>query len=80
MGSPGRTGRRRTKRWCSTKRGRSGDFADFEPIEYSGSLRVAFFFHYLDLSRPLETPLGDVALPDPSPAPERLSFMEYEAP
>jgi hypothetical protein len=42
--------------------------------------RCAFFFHYLDPSRPLETPWGQLALPEPSPRPSRLDGIEYEQP
>ena len=39
-----------------------------------------FFFHYLDFSRPMESPYGPLPLPKPSPRPERLSFVTYESP
>ncbi len=42
--------------------------------------RVAFFFHYLDRERPLRTPFGPLRLPMETERPERLAFMEYEAP
>ena len=42
--------------------------------------RLAFFFHYLDLSLPLKTPWGDLALPAPSQRPDRLASIEYEEP
>src|SRR5262249_17472648 len=32
--------------------------------------RLAFFFHYLDLAKPLESSFGPLPLPDPSPRPE----------
>ena len=51
---------------------------DERPLAESG--RWAFFFHFLDLERPLLTPAGRVTLPAPSPAPERLRTIEYEAP
>ena len=40
----------------------------------------AFFFHYLDLSKPLLTPSGPVTLPAPSGLPEHLASIEYESP
>jgi len=52
--------------------------------EYAGQApagreaRVAFFFHYLDVERPLLTPAGPVALPRPTTRPDRLAFMAYE--
>jgi hypothetical protein len=42
--------------------------------------RWAFFFHYLDLTRPLQTQLGDRALPDPTPTPPHLGSIVYEVP
>ncbi|HEY6322074.1 MAG TPA: hypothetical protein VJA16_11000 [Thermoanaerobaculia bacterium] len=51
---------------------------DERPLAESG--RWAFFFHFLDLERPLLTPAGPVTLPALSPAPERLRTIEYEAP
>jgi hypothetical protein len=39
--------------------------------------RIAFFFHYLNLFRPLQTPFGQLWLPDPSPRPKRLEFIKY---
>lgn len=45
-----------------------------------GRVRAAFFFYYLDLSRPLETPDGPCVLPSPTPVPEDLAHIEYEEP
>jgi hypothetical protein len=42
--------------------------------------RIAFFFHYLDLDRPLETPIGPLGLAAPSERPTRLAFLQYESP
>ena len=39
--------------------------------------RVVFFFHYLELSRPLLSPLGPLELPPPSARPARLDFTTY---
>ena len=39
-----------------------------------------FFFHYLDLSRPLQTNLGSLTLPPASPMPTHLRFIQYEVP
>ena len=43
-------------------------------------LRLAFFFHYLDLRRPLITPAGELALRAPQEMPDRLAFLTYEGP
>ncbi len=43
-------------------------------------MRIAFFFHFLDLGRPLATPFGDVLLPAPAHRPSRLKWLEYEEP
>jgi hypothetical protein len=39
-----------------------------------------FFLHYLDPSRPLSTPWGDLDLPRPTPLPEHLRFIRYVEP
>jgi hypothetical protein len=39
--------------------------------------RVAFFFHFLRLDRPLLTPAGPILLPPPTPRPDRLRFLTY---
>lgn len=42
--------------------------------------RLAFFFHDLDLTRPLQTPAGNLDLLSETPLPDRLAFMHYEVP
>ncbi|MDH3741722.1 MAG: hypothetical protein OER56_08995 [Hyphomicrobiales bacterium] len=42
--------------------------------------RVAFFFHYLDISKLFDTPNGPMKLPEPLQRPNRLQFIKYEAP
>lgn len=42
--------------------------------------RVVFFFHYLDVRRPLESPWGKLTLPQVSDRPPRLAFLTYESP
>lgn len=42
--------------------------------------RWAFFFHYLDLEKPLITPVGVVMLPPPTPLPNHLAGIRYEPP
>jgi len=42
--------------------------------------RVVFFFHYLDLRKPLLTPAGELVLPLPKERPKRLREIAYEAP
>jgi hypothetical protein len=42
--------------------------------------RLTFFFHYLDLARPLSTPWGALELPAPTAKPDRLASVEYEEP
>jgi hypothetical protein len=46
----------------------------------AGETRLAFFFHHLDASKPLLTPLGPLHLPEASPLPSRLRAVEYEQP
>lgn len=43
-------------------------------------LRLVFFFHYLDFSKPLLTPFGEMVLPKPKRKPRRLGFVRYEPP
>jgi hypothetical protein len=45
-----------------------------------GKLRYAFFFHDLDLQKPLLTPAGSLALPKPTKVPSHLKDIEYESP
>ncbi len=40
----------------------------------------AFFLHYADLNKPLETPVGSQPLPTPSPRPAYLSDCGYWVP
>ncbi len=52
---------------------------DERPVSEDGT-KWAFFFHYLDISRPLLTPLGPLALPSESPLPTHLMGIEYKEP
>ena len=45
-----------------------------------GDVRLAFFFHYLDLAKPLLTRAGPLVLPGASAMPSRLRFFTYESP
>ena len=45
---------------------------------WTGNIRIAFFFHYLDLSKALKTPFGYVKLPEVTKRPNRLKIMKYE--
>lgn len=56
------------------------DEASKRPELWQGDMRVVFFFHYLDLERPLRTPFGEIRLPAESELPERLSMIKYEQP
>jgi hypothetical protein len=50
-------------------------------IEGDGKdLRFAFFFHYLDFSKPLLSPAGPLGLPAETARPSRLRFFKYESP
>jgi hypothetical protein len=52
---------------------------DEQPLDAAGR-RWAFFFHYLDPTRPLLTPAGPVTLPPPTPRPAHLNGIEYLEP
>jgi hypothetical protein len=65
----------------------SGSSAITESFELSdrpdlleGDVRLVFFVHHLDVTRPIRTPFGDIELPDPSDRPDRLAPIEYEQP
>jgi hypothetical protein len=49
-------------------------------ITGKGDFRIAFFFHYLDFSKPLLSSAGPLKLPEPSERPSRIQFFEYEPP
>src|SRR3569832_600394 len=42
--------------------------------------RYAFFFHYLDFTKPLLTPAGSAPVPKPTKAPAHLKDIDYESP
>ena len=48
--------------------------------DWPDQARVSFFFHDLDVKRPLDTPYGDATIPPPTPRPARLKMLVYEAP
>ena len=52
---------------------------DERPLDESGK-RWAFFFHFLDYSKPLLTPIGDIKLPATTPVPTHLIHIRYELP
>lgn len=52
---------------------------DEQPLDDENK-RWVFFFHYLDFTKPLRTPDGEVDLLSPTRFPERLSHIEYEEP
>lgn len=42
--------------------------------------RYGFFFHHLNLTRPLNAPFGQMELPAVTPMPDHLKKIGYEAP
>ncbi len=48
--------------------------------ELQGKVRYAFFFHYLDLKKPLLASSGLLTLPKPTKAPAHLQDIVYESP
>jgi hypothetical protein len=50
-----------------------------KPELWNGDVRLAFFFHYLDQKRPLETPFGDIIVPEETFRPDRLQIIQYES-
>lgn len=51
-----------------------------EQIVDQASGRWAFFLHFVNLNRPLRTPVGEKDLPDPTVCPEELKSIVYEVP
>ena len=60
--------------------GASGVELDAFALDVRGESRLAFFFYYLNLARPLQSPLGSMQLPAPTGRPARLRFIRYEPP
>ncbi len=57
-----------------------GNWLD-EPKYLTHMTRLTFFFHYLDFSKPLITPFGDIDLKSPESMPARLSsILKYVQP
>jgi hypothetical protein len=57
-----------------------GDWLDL-PEEISDDTRVVFFLHFLDFTKPLLTPFGEIELKLPEVTPDRLSSIKkYERP
>ena len=52
---------------------------DETPLD-DAKTRWAFFFHYLDPSKPLFTPAGQRQLPAPTPLPAHLKHIQYVEP
>jgi len=42
--------------------------------------RWAFYFHYLDVSRPLLTATGQLSIPATTPVPSHLQHLKYVSP
>jgi hypothetical protein len=53
------------------------EIINYDPIKVDGTIRIAFFLHFLNTSAPLETPFGSVPLPLESAQPTRLEFIKY---
>ena len=49
-------------------------------IRIEMDLRMTFFMHFLDISLPISTPVGELRLPSETRRPERLHFLKYERP
>jgi hypothetical protein len=52
---------------------------DERPIDQKSG-RWAFFFHFLNLGRPLRTPVGDLQLPSVTTRSSYLSNVDYDSP
>jgi len=47
---------------------------------WKGNIRFTFFFHYLDISKPLITQWGQIQIPKPIALPKRLKIIKYSQP
>lgn len=54
------------------------DEAEELPHLWYGNYRLVFFFHFLDFSKPLRTPFGELNIPRESALPDRLLGISYE--
>lgn len=65
---------------CSDQTGDYQQVPYFEERIGETGTRWAFFFHYLDRSIPLSSPVGDLTLPEPTNLPTYLEKMAYVLP
>ncbi len=57
-----------------------GDYFDL-PKTSEGLTRLTFFIYYLDTSKPLQTPFGEIQLIEVTDIPERIrNIIQYEDP
>lgn len=54
--------------------------AEQKPELWMGNIRMVFFFHHINFSKPLITPFGPLNLLNESSRPDRLSEIAYESP
>ena len=72
--------------WCSFTQPLEGKDQTYWQVPYNErevpgrSGNWCFFFHYLDLSRPMSSFAGDLHLPAETPIPAHLRFVRYEEP
>jgi hypothetical protein len=69
--------------WVLDATGLTALAGPWEPLpaeSWHGDLRLAFHVHYLDVTRSLASPFGELALPTPSERPARLDALEYLPP
>ena len=57
-----------------------GQFSPDHPELWKGNVRMAFFFHDLDLAKPIRTPYGEMVLPREEKLPGRLTMIKYDPP
>ena len=54
--------------------------ANSKPELWIGNMRIVFFFHYLDFTKPLKSPFGNIILPKETKLPQRLKIIHYDSP
>ncbi|TGM61980.1 hypothetical protein [Leptospira meyeri] len=58
----------------------SKEWENIQDEKLIGSFRIVFFFHFLNINKPLSTQFGDFDLPQITNVPDRLKNISYNNP
>ncbi|XDD52975.1 hypothetical protein AB3N62_10825 [Leptospira sp. WS4.C2] len=58
----------------------SKEWENIQDEKLIGYFRIVFFFHFIDIEKPLSTQYGDFKLPPITNLPERLKDIQYTKP